>query len=172
MAEIDPFYVQADDLLADMQPQLKAALGFADDAFARLSPEARNLFSARRHLGHSWLDDHEIVVEVAEVSPACRCGVKPGQKLVFSMRHVVQTEKSDAPLCLHLMSPVLSIFYMTFDRAAEGLNPLTCVWRFVECPINETPDRGAKTWARISMRRVDTGEPVTARILPPPEESR
>lgn len=171
MADIDPYYVQEDDHLDEMRERLVAALGFADDAFEKLSPEARNLFSARRHLGHRWLDDYEIVVEVAEVSPACRCGVQPGQKLVFSMRHVVQPDKSDAPLCLHLMSPVLSIFYMTFDRAAEGLNPLTCVWRFAECPLDETPDRGAKTWARISMRDVATGAPITARILPPAGET-
>ncbi len=171
MPEIDPYYVQEDDHLEEMQERLTQALGFADDAFERLSPEARNLFSARRRLGHRWLDDYEIVVEIAGVSPACHCGVKEGQQLVFSMRHVVQPQKSTAPLCLHLMSPVLSLFYMTFDRAAEGLNPMTCVWRFAECPLNETPDRGAKTWARMSLRRIDTGEIVTARILPPAGET-
>jgi hypothetical protein len=81
------------------------------------------------------------------------------------MRHKVKPALSDAPLCLHLMSPVLSIFYMTFDRAAEGLNPLTCIWRYIECPVTG-PDHGAgKALAQVHMRRVDNHEPVTARIL-------
>ncbi len=162
---IDPYYVQPEDHLADMAPQLERALGLTEDDLARLSPEARNLFSARRHLGHTWLDDYEIVVEVTHAPGGCACGMQVGQKIVFDMRHKVKPALSDAPLCLHLMSPVLSIFYMTFDRAAEGLNPLTCIWRYVECPVTG-PDHGAgKALAQIHMRRVDTLEPVTARIL-------
>ncbi len=162
---IDPYYVQTEDRLDDMAPQLKRALGLTEDDLARLSPEARNLFSARRHLGHTWLDDFEIVVEVTSAPGGCACGIKIGQKIVFDMRHKVKPALSDAPLCLHLMSPVLSIFYMTFDRAAEGLNPLTCIWRYAECPVTG-PDHGAgKAPAQIHMRRVDTHEPVTARIL-------
>lgn len=49
---IDPFYVQPDDHLDEMQERLKQALEFTDDEFERLSPEVRNLFAARRHLGH------------------------------------------------------------------------------------------------------------------------
>lgn len=162
---IDPYYVQPDDTLADMAPQLKRALGLTEADLARLSPEARNLFSARRHLGHTWLDDYEIVVEVTAAPGGCACGIREGQKIVFDMRHKVKPALSDAPLCLHLMSPVLSIFYMTFDRAAEGLNPLTCIWRYVECPVTG-PDHGAgKALAQVHMRRVDNHEPVTARIL-------
>ena len=36
---IDPFYVQVDDELEEMQPQLKRALEFTDEEFARLSDE-------------------------------------------------------------------------------------------------------------------------------------
>jgi len=51
-------------------------------------------------------------------------------------------------------------------RALEqGLNPLTCIRRHIECPVTG-PDHGAaKALAQIHMRRVDTHEPVTARVL-------
>ncbi|MCG8357371.1 MAG: hypothetical protein MI920_17545, partial [Kiloniellales bacterium] len=132
---IDPYYVQEDDNLEDMKEALKPALEFTDEDLARLSPEAKNLFSGRRRLGLNWLDEYEIVVTVTASPGGCSCGIREGQRIVFDMRHKVKPELSDAPLCIHLMSPALSIFYMTFDRAAEGLNPLTCIWRFIECPI-------------------------------------
>jgi uncharacterized repeat protein (TIGR04076 family) len=161
----DPYYVQEDDTLADMADVLKPALEFSDEDLARLSPEAKNLFSGRRHLGIDWLDRFEIVVTVTKSPGGCQCGVEEGQKIVFDMRHKVKLELSDAPLCVHLMSPVLSIFYMTFDRAAEGLNPLTCIWRFVECPITG-PDHGAgKALAEVTIRTADTHEPVFRRVL-------
>ena len=163
---IDPYYVQPDDTLADMAPQLKRALGLTEDDLARLSPEARNLFSARRHLGHTWLDDYEIVVEVTKAPGGCACGIKEGQKIVFDMRHKVKPALSDAPLCLHLMSPVLSIFYMTFDRAAEGLNPFTCVWRYQECPITGPDDGAHQTRTRAFLRDRKTKEVVYQRHLP------
>ena len=166
---IDPYYVQEDDYLEDMRPQLEKALGLGRDELRRLSPEARNLFSARRKLGHRWLDDYEMVVEVTSSPGGCACGVKEGQKIVFDMRHKVKPALSDAPLCVHLMSPVLSIFYMTFDRAAEGLNPLTCVWRYHECPMTGADEGASKARCAVHMRRVDTHEPVTDRILPLPE---
>lgn len=163
---VDPYYVQPEDQLQEMQPQLKRALDFSDEDFARLSPEVKNLFAARRHLGHSWLDDYEVVLEIVSNPGGCRCGVTPGQRIVLSMRHAVKPELSDAPLCVHLLSPVLSIFYMTFDRAQEGLNPLTPIWRFHECP-HTGPDHGAsKARCRVFLRRADTHEPVEARILP------
>jgi len=168
---IDPYYVQEDDHLDDMKVQLKRALGLTEEDLKRLSPEARNLFSARRKLGHTWLDDYEIVVTVTSSPGGCGCGVQAGQQIVFDMRHRVKAELSDAPLCVHLMSPVLSIFYMTFDRGAEGLNPLTCIWRYAECPMTG-PDHGAgKALCSIHMRRVDTHEPVIDRILLPREVS-
>lgn len=164
--EIDPYYVQEDDNLAEMAEVLKPALEFKEGDIERLSPEAKNLFSGRRHLGIDWLDRYEIVLEVTEAPGGCHCGMKPGQKIVFDMRHKVKPELSDAPLCVHLISPVLSIFYMTFDRAAEGLNPLTCVWRYVECPITG-PDHGAgKALAKVHIRDSATHEPVTARVPP------
>lgn len=161
----DPYYVQEDDNLDDMAEVLKPALDFTDEDLAKLSPEAKNLFSGRRRLGINWLDRYEVVVTVTDASGACRCGMKPGQKIVFDMRHTVKPDLSDAPLCMHLMAPVLSIFYMTFDRAAEGLNPLTCIWRFVECPITG-PDHGAgKALAEVTLRCADTHEVVTKRML-------
>lgn len=166
---IDPYYVQEDDNLDDMKFQLSRALGLTEGDLRRLSPEAKNLFSARRKLGHTWLDDYEMVVTVTCSPGGCGCGVKEGQKIVFDMRHKVKPELSDAPLCVHLMSPVLSIFYMTFDRAAEGLNPLTCIWRYHECPMTGTDHGGSKARCEVHMRRVDTREPVTARILAKPE---
>ena len=163
---VDKYYVQPDDLLAEMQPQLKEALGFSDEDFAKLSPEVKNLFAARRKLGHTWLDDYEVVVEIVSNPGGCRCGVAPGQRVVFDMRHRVKTALTDAPLCVHLLSPILSIFYMTFDRAAEGLNPLTCIWRFHECPHTGDDHGASKARCRVYLRRADTHEPVDDRILP------
>ena len=162
---IDPYYVQEDDNLDEMKEQLRRALGLTEDDLARMSPEAKNLFSARRHLGHTWLDDFEIVVTVTSSPGGCGCGVREGQQIVFDMRHKVKPALSDAPLCVHLMSPVLSIFYMTFDRAAEGLNPLTCIWRYHECPMTGPDEGAAKALCKVHMRRSDTHEPVTARML-------
>ncbi len=163
---VDPFYVQPDDELEDMQPQLKRALALSDADFARLSPEVRNLFAARRRLGHSWLDDYEVVVEIVSNPGGCTCGVAPGQRIVLSMRHAIKPELSDAPLCVHLLSPILAVFYMTFDRASEGLNPLTPIWRFYECPHTGEDGGAAKARCRVHLRRADTHEPVEARILP------
>lgn len=162
---IDPYYVQEDDNLDEMAETLKPALEFTDQDLARLSPEAKNLFSGRRHLGLGWLDRYEIVVEITSSPGGCACGVAKGQKIVFDMRHKVKAELSDAPLCVHLMSPVLSIFYMTFDRAAEGLNPLTCIWRYVECPMTGDDLGQSKARAEVHIRDAETHEPVTARIL-------
>jgi uncharacterized repeat protein (TIGR04076 family) len=162
---IDPYYVQEDDNLDDMAEVLKPALDLTDEDLARLSPEAKNLFSGRRRLGIDWLDRYEVVVTCTKSPGGCRCGIREGQKIVFDMRHKVKPALSDAPLCIHLMAPVLSIFYMTFDRAAEGLNPLTCIWRYLECPITG-PDHGAgKALAEVTLRRADTHEPVTKRML-------
>ena len=163
--QIDPYYVQEDDNLDDMAETLKPALQFTDADLARLSPEAKNLFSARRHLGIDWLDRYEIVVTVTSSPGGCGCGVAPGQKIVFDMRHKVKPELSDAPLCVHLMSPVLSIFYMTFDRAAEGLNPLTCIWRYIECPMTGDDEGATKARAEVTIRDAKTHEPVIARVL-------
>lgn len=162
---IDPYYVQEDDNLEDMKEALKPALEFTDEDLARLSPEAKNLFSGRRRLGLNWLDEYEIVVTVTASPGGCSCGIREGQRIVFDMRHKVKPELSDAPLCIHLMSPALSIFYMTFDRAAEGLNPLTCIWRFIECPITGQDEGASKALAEVHIRRADTHEPVTQRVL-------
>lgn len=165
MRPIDPYYVQEDDNLDEMAETLKPALEFTDEDLDRLSPEAKNLFSGRRHLGIGWLDAYEIVVTVTKSPGGCACGVREGQTIVFDMRHKVKPELSDAPLCVHLMSPVLSIFYMTFDRAAEGLNPLTCIWRYIECPITGADEGASKALAEVHIRRSDTHEPVTQRVL-------
>ena len=61
---------------------------------------------------------------------------------------------------------MLSIFYMTFDRAQEGLNPLTPIWRFHECPHTGSDHGASKARCRVFLRRTDTHEPVEARILP------
>ena len=167
---VDPFYVQPEDHLEDMQPQLKRALALSDDDFARLSPEVRNLFAARRRLGHSWLDDYEIVVEIVSNPGGCGCGVAPGQRIVLSMRHAIKTELTDAPLCVHLLSPILAVFYMTFDRASEGLNPLTPIWRFYDCPHSGDDHGASKARCRVFIRRTDTHAPVDARILTAPAE--
>lgn len=166
---MDPYYVQPDDNLDEMKETLKPALNFTDADLARLSPEAKNLFSGRRHLGLDWLDAYEIVVTVTSCPGGCGCGVQPGQRIVFDMRHKVKPALSDAPLCVHLMAPVLSIFYMTFDRAAEGLNPLTCIWRYIECPMTGADEGASKARAEVSIRRAGTHEPVEARIPVTPQ---
>lgn len=166
---IDPFYVQEDDHLEEMLPNLERALGLTRADIEKMSPEARNLFSARRKLGHTWLDDYEVVVECTEAGPQCGCGMQVGQQLVFDMRHKVIPEKSTAPLCVHMMAPVLSLFYMTFDRAAEGLNPFTCVWKFQECPVTGDDAGAQQTRTRSWMRDRRTGEVVTERHLPNPD---
>lgn len=161
---IDPFYVQPDDRLDDIAEPLKRALDLDDADFERMSPEVRNLLSARRKLGVSWLDDFEVVVEVVS-NGRCACGVAPGQQVVLDMRHRIKTEKSTAPLCMHLLSPVLAIFYMSFDRAAEGLNPLTCIWRFFECTDTGDDEGREKARTRVFLRTADTHQPVWARDL-------
>jgi hypothetical protein len=168
-SKVDPYYVQPEDTLEDMQPNLERALGLTRADLEKMSLEARNLFSARRKLGHTWLDDYEVVVECTEVGPQCGCGIQKGQQLVFDMRHKVLPAESTAPLCVHLMAPVLPIFYMTFDRAAEGLNPFTCVWRYQECPITGPDDGAHQTRTRAFLRDRKTKEVVYQRHLSKPE---
>lgn len=151
-------------LEGDVREALKRALLLRDEDFDRISPEMKQLLGVRRHLGNTWLDDFEVVLEVMS-NERCGCGVAPGQVVVFDMRHRIKPEKSTAPLCMHLLSPVLAIFYMTFDRAAEGLNPVTSIWRFYEC-LDTGSDLGAgKARARVYLRTSDTHEPVMIRDI-------
>lgn len=168
--KIDPFYVQEDDYMEDIQPRLERALGLTREDMMKMSPEARNLFSARRKLGNTWLDDYEVVAEVVQVGTDCQCGIKVGQQMVFDMRHKVIPDLTSAPMCVHLMAPMLSIFYMTFDRAAEGLNPFTAVWRYQECPLTTEENFANKTRTRTWLRDRKTGAEVTDRILPAARE--
>lgn len=155
--------------LAEVREPLKRALGLTDEEFARLSPEVKHLLSTRKHLGNTWLDDFEVVVEVVS-NGRCPCGVAPGQRVVFDMRHRIKTELSTAPLCMHLLSPVLAIFYMTFDRAAEGLNPVTGIWRYFEC-LDTGDDLGReKARAKVYLRTADTHETVMMRDMVPRAE--
>jgi len=154
-------------LEGDVRAALKRALGLRDEDFDRISPEMRHLLGVRRHLGNTWLDDFEVVLEITSNG---RCGVAPGQVVVFDMRHRVKPEKSTAPLCMHLLAPVLAIFYMTFDRAADGLNPVTSIWRFFDC-LDTGEDLGReKARARVYLRTSDTHQPVMMRDLPPRAE--
>lgn len=159
---IDPYYVQAEDRLDDIAPQLKKALDLSDADFERMSPEVRNLLSARRKLGHGWLDDFEVVVEVVS-NERCQCGVAVGQCVVLDMRHRIKPEKTTAPMCMHLLAPVLAIFYMSFDRAAEGLNPLTCIWKFFECTDTGDDEGRSKARTRVFLRLADSHVPVWQR---------
>ncbi len=154
----------ADDPLDDVREPLKKALNLDDSHFERMSPEVKNLLSGRRRIGVSWLDDYEVVVEVVS-NDTCHCGVAPGQVVVFDMRHRIKTEKSTAPLCMHMLSPILAIFYMSFDRASEGLNPLTRVWTHHEC-LDTGGDEGVgKARTLVYLRRTDTHEVVDDPVL-------
>tara|TARA_R110002110_G_scaffold10333_3_gene50708 strand:+ start:4828 stop:5349 length:522 start_codon:yes stop_codon:yes gene_type:complete len=149
-----------EDGLDDIREPLSKALNLTPDDFDRMSPEVKNLLSGRRNLGVTWLDDYEVVVEVVS-NERCACGVSPGQKTVFDMRHRIKPEKSDAPMCMHMLAPILPIFYMTFDRASEGLNPLTRIWNHYECGDTGDDDGASKARTLVYLRRSDTHEIVT-----------
>ncbi len=156
--------VLKEDPLLDVREKLKQALDLTDDDFDRMSPEVKNLLSGRRRLGVTWLDDYEVVVEVVS-NENCTCGVKVGQRVVLDMRHRIKPEKSDAVMCMHLLAPILAIFYMSFDRASEGLNPLTRIWTHHDC-LNTGDDEGlGKARTRVFLRRSDTHEEVTEPVL-------
>lgn len=160
----NPKDVLKDDPLLDVRDRLKTALNLTDDDFERMSPEVKNLLSARRQLGVTWLDDYEVVIEVVS-NESCTCGVAVGQKVVLDMRHRIKPEKSDAVMCMHLLAPTLVIFYMSFDRASEGLNPLSRIWTHYDC-LNTGDDEGlGKARTRAFLRRSDTHEEVTEPVL-------
>jgi len=152
------------DPLEELREPLSKALDLNEDDFNSLSPEVKNLLSGRRRLGANWLDDFEVVAEVISEN-GCDCGVKIGQKAVFDMRHRLKPELSDMVCCMNLLSPVLAIFYMTFDRASEGLNPLTRVWTHYECV--KTKDSLAENKARVKvyLRDSKTHQIVTSAVL-------
>lgn len=162
-------YPDPDPDLSEVREALKRALALTDDDIARMAPEAKHLLGVRRRLGNTWLDDFEVVVEVVS-NDACACGVKPGQLVVFDMRHRIKTEKSTAPLCMHMLAPVLAVFYMTFDRAAEGLNPISGIWRFYDCTDTRDDLGKGKARTRVFLRTADTHEPVMMRDMPPRSE--
>ena len=166
----DAAYPDPDAALEDeVRAALKRALGLTDPEFDRLSPEVRHLVGVRKRLGNTWLDDFEVVVEVVS-NARCGCGVAAGQIVVFDMRHRIKTEKSTAPLCMHMLAPVLAVFYMTFDRAAEGLNPLTGIWRFFECTDTGDDGGAGKARTRVYLRTADTHQPVMMRDMRPRAE--
>lgn len=164
-------YPDPDPDLSEVRDALKRALALSDDDIARMAPEAKHLLGIRRRLGNTWLDDFEVVVEVTS-NESCACGVAEGQIVVFDMRHRIKPEKSTAPLCMHMLAPVLAVFYMTFDRAAEGLNPVSGIWRFYDC--TDTRDDLGKTKARtrVFLRTSDTHQPVMMRDIGPRQELR
>ncbi len=154
----------ANDDLADIRPHLERALDLHPEDVARISPEAKKLLTIRRRLGHTWLDDYEVVVEVLS-SETCPCGVAPGQVVVFDMRHSIQYDKSTAPLCMHMLSPILAVFYMTFDRAAEGLNPISGIWQFYDCLDTGDDDGKGKTRTRVYLRSTRTGKVIDSETI-------
>jgi uncharacterized repeat protein (TIGR04076 family) len=162
-------YPDPDPDLSEVREALKRALALTDDDIARMAPEAKHLLGVRRRLGNTWLDDFEVVVEVVS-NEACGCGVAAGQVVVFDMRHRVKTEKSTAPLCMHMLAPVLAVFYMTFDRAAEGLNPISGIWRFFDCTDTRDDLGKGKARTRVFLRTADTHEPVMMRDMRPRSE--
>ena len=153
-----------DDELPELKKPLSKALDLKEDDFNRLSPEVKNLLSGRRRIGVNWLDDYEVVAEVIS-DKGCTCGVKIGQKAVFDMRHRLKPEHSDIVCCMHLLAPVLAVFYMSFDRASEGLNPVTRIWTHYECL--QTNDALAKNKARVRvfLRDAKTHEIITKAVL-------
>ena len=169
--QLNPPDPLSDDPLADIAPQLKRALELTDADLERMSPAVKHLLSARRRLGHSWLDDFEVVVEIV-ANAGCGCGVMPGQRVVLDMRHRIKPELSDAPLCMHMLAPVLAIFYMTFDRAAEGLNPLSRIWRFYDCTRTAEDNGKTKARTRVYLRTSDTHEVIDVNPMPPREVLR
>ena len=164
-------YPDPDPDLTEVRAALKRALALTDDDIDRMAPEAKHLLGIRRRLGNTWLDDFEVVVEVT-ANEACGCGVAPGQVVVFDMRHRIKPEKSTAPLCMHMLAPVLAVFYMTFDRAAEGLNPISGIWRFYDCTDTRDDLGRSKAHTRVFLRTADTHEPVMMRDMPPRSELR
>jgi hypothetical protein len=60
------------------------------------------------------------------------------------------------PFSVDMMYTDLSPFHLTFDRAAERPNPMTCVWKFQERPPGGTDDGATKTRCVARMRRVTT----------------
>jgi uncharacterized repeat protein (TIGR04076 family) len=152
-------YPDPDPDLSEVREALKRALALTDADIDRMAPEAKHLLGIRRRLGNTWLDDFEVVVEVVS-NEACACGVKPGQVVVFDMRHRIKPEQSTAPLCMHMLAPVLAVFYMTFDRAAEGLNPISGIWRFFDCTDTRDDLGRGKARTRVFLRTTDTHETV------------
>jgi len=159
----------ADDPLDDLREPLSRALGLDDADFAAMSPEVKNLLTARRRLGNTWLDDFEVVVELTS-NETCACGVAPGQQVVLDMRHRIKPEKTTAPLCMHMLSPVLAVFYMTFDRASEGLNPISRVWDHYECLDTRDDEGRGKARTRVFLRTADTHEVVGEPVMTPRED--
>jgi hypothetical protein len=71
---------------------------------------------------------------------------------------------------MHMLAPVLAVFYMTFDRAAEGLNPVSGIWRFYDCTDTRDDLGRSKARTRVFLRTADTHETVMMRDLPPRSE--
>lgn len=170
-SDLNPQDPLTNDPLDDIRPQLKRALELTDDDFARMDPAVKHLLVARRRLGNSWLDDFEVVVEIVS-NEGCGCGVSPGQQVVFDMRHRIKPEQSTAPLCMHMLAPILAVFYMTFDRASEGLNPLSRIWRFYECTQTGNDNGAAKARTKVFLRTADTHEVVDLNPMEPREALR
>jgi hypothetical protein len=169
--DLNPPDPLASDALEDIRPALERALELTGDDFERMDAAVKHLLVARRRLGNSWLDDFEVVVEIVS-NGACGCGVSPGQQVVFDMRHRIKPEISTAPLCLHMLAPVLAVFYMTFDRASEGLNPLSRIWRFFECTRTGDDNGAAKARSKVFLRTADTHEVVDLNPMPPRQALR
>jgi hypothetical protein len=153
-----------DDALSELKEPLSKALELDEADFNRLSPEVKNLLSGRRRIGVTWLDDYEVVAEIID-DEGCGCGVKIGQKAVFDLRHRLKPELSDMVCCMNILTPVLAIFYMSFDRASEGLNPVTRVWTHYDCLQTNDALAQNKARLRVYLRDAKTHEVVTKPVL-------
>ena len=156
-------YLSGDELL-ELKQTLGKALNLSDDDFKKLSPEVKNLLSGRRRLGVNWLDDYEVVAEVIE-DKGCNCGIKKGQIAVFDMRHRLKVEKSDMKCCMNILSPVLAIFYMSFDRASEGLDRVSRVWNHFDCLVTNDSLAKEKAIVKVYLRDAKSQKIITQPVL-------
>lgn len=124
--------------------RLKQVYGYTDEQIAGFSPKQR-----KAHLTEMARADYKMIAEVVKAEN-CACRPKIGEKYVFWDGGAFLPEESTVKwFCLWAMAPLANLFYVFYDRMAEGLDPAGTIFEYAKCMDTGTACGG---WGQVTLK--------------------
>ena len=114
---------------------LKVAIGMTDEDLDKIAPGYAKLLSIVPEAA-----EYQIVAEVI-YSKYCFAQLEVGDKLVFDMGLILDTEESTAPPCIGALGMLMEPIHVMWDRFAQGVDPNDSIFR-TRCCIDPGLERG------------------------------